>query len=81
MRLLFLLAAAGLLCLGYAIKKTRLRTALLSALSGIAALFAADLVCTAFGGNLAMNAFTLTVSAVGGIPGVVLLNLLTALFR
>lgn len=46
---------------------------LLSCLSGVAALFAVNLLSAVTGFELAVNPVTLAVSAVGGTPGVVLL--------
>ncbi len=79
--LLLLFSVFGGILLVYILKKIRLRYALLSALSGIAAFFAADFVCSFLELHLSLNVFSLTVSALGGIPGVILLHLLTALFR
>ena len=80
-----LLIAALILCgltvLIYVMKRIRLRYFLLSALSGAAALIAADLICGLFDFSLPVNVFTLCVSACGGIPGVILLNILFVFFR
>ena len=79
--LLILLCTCGCLMLYYSIKKCRIRDFILSALSGIAALFAADLIGGFFSFHLPINVFTGVLSALGGLPGVILLNLLTVLFR
>lgn len=79
-RIFLFLIPAGAVCAAYALKKTKLRTMALSALTGVAALLGADLLCAVFGANLPLNGFTLAAAAVGGAPGVILLNLLTALF-
>ena len=73
-------AVTGCILLLFMLKKCKLRFGLLSACTGIAALFAADLICGFFNFNLPMNAFSLCVSAIGGIPGVILLNIFTVLF-
>lgn len=78
--LLFLFAAAGSVVVLYALGKRGLRFLLLSALAGCAAFFAADLAGGFFSLSLPLNAFTLSVSAVGGVPGVILLCLLPLLF-
>ena len=79
--LLLLFGIAGAILLLYTLKRIRLRYALLSALSGIAAFFAADFVCSFLELHVPVNAFSLAVSALGGIPGVTLLHVLCALFR
>ena len=79
--LLVSFAVTGGILFLYTLKRCRLRFAMLSACSGIAALIAADLVCGYFDFNLPINIFSLAVSAIGGIPGVILLNVLTAMFR
>ena len=73
-------AVTGGILLLYMLKKCKLRFGILSACTGIAALFAADLICGFFDFNLPINAFSLCISAIGGIPGVILLNILTVLF-
>ncbi|MCH5198471.1 MAG: pro-sigmaK processing inhibitor BofA family protein [Oscillospiraceae bacterium] len=77
--LLILFSVFGAIILFYAAKKLKFRYVLLSALSGLAALFAADFVCSFFDMNLPINAFSVSVSAIGGIPGVILLNILNVL--
>ena len=74
-------AASGVVLFLYTIRKGKLRFFLLSAFSGIAALLAADLICAYFDFNLPVNPFSLAVSAVGGLPGVILLNILSVVFR
>lgn len=74
--LLLLFAAAGGAIVLYALGKRRLPFFLLAAAAGVAAFFAADLVGGLFSFRLPLNAFTLAVSAVGGVPGVILLCLL-----
>lgn len=78
--LLIIFIAAGIIVLFYALKKLKLRYLILSALSGVLALIAADFICSFFQFNLPINAFTLTLSAIGGIPGVILLNILSVIF-
>lgn len=65
----------GAVLLLFSIKKLKLRYTLLSALSGMAAFFAADFITLFLHTELPMNAFSLSVSALGGIPGVILLVL------
>ena len=79
--LLIVLAACGLLFFIYTLKKYRFRYFLLSAVSGIAALVAADLIGGFFEFNLPLNALSVSLGALAGLPGVILLNLLTVLFR
>ncbi len=55
------------------------RTLLLSALQGIAAFFAVNFIGSFFGISLPLNIPSLALSALGGIPGVVLLLLMQAL--
>ena len=79
--LLLILCVAGSAVLAASLKKNGPMIPLLSALCGIAALFAADLVCGFFDMNLPVNAFTLGVSAVFGMPGVILLNILNVMLK
>lgn len=74
-----LFSVLGAIIIIYTIKKLQFRYILMSALSGLAALFAADFVCSFFDMNIPLNVFSMSVSAVGGIPGVILLNLLNVL--
>ena len=53
---------------------------LLSVLQGIVAFFAANFVGGFFGVHIPMNWYSLSVAAVGGTPGVVLLLLLQTIF-
>lgn len=80
-----LLLAVFVLCGGIllllSLKKYKLRFTVLSALLGAAALAAADLMSGFFDFNIPLNAFTLAVSALGGIPGVILLNVLSVLMK
>ncbi|MBQ7637572.1 MAG: pro-sigmaK processing inhibitor BofA family protein [Clostridia bacterium] len=68
----------GAIILIYALKRIKVGYLILSALSGFSALFAADIVCSFFDLNLPVNFFSAAISAVGGIPGVILLNVLNA---
>ena len=70
---------AGAAVFLYSLGGGRLRPLLLSALSGIAAFFAADFLSGFLPIRLPLNAFTLAVSALGGLPGVMLLNILFAI--
>lgn len=79
--LLILFSVLGGIIILFAIKKLKIKYLLLSAFSGLAALFAADFVCSFFNMSIPLNAFSMSVSAVGGIPGVILLNILNVLFN
>ncbi len=72
---LLIFAVAGAVLLIYSLKKLKFRYTLLSALSGTAAFFAADFITLFLHTELPLNAFSLSVSAIGGIPGVILLVL------
>lgn len=78
---ILIFGAAGAAVLLYTFKKLKLRYAFLSALSGIAAFFAADFICSFFDFQLPLNGFSIAVSAIGGVPGVILINLLIVLMR
>ena len=71
-------AACGVLVGVYAVKRARLRDVLFSALTGIAALFAADAALGFTELNLPVNAFTVACAAAGGLPGAILVTLLNA---
>ncbi|MBR3596882.1 MAG: pro-sigmaK processing inhibitor BofA family protein [Clostridia bacterium] len=58
------------------IKKLSFPKILLSVLSGMAALFMCDLLFSFYGSFMPINICTVSVSAIGGIPGVILLTLL-----
>lgn len=73
------LTVAGLIIIGFMIKKLKLSQILLCAFSGVAALLACDLVFSFFGMNMPLNVFTILISSVGGIPGVILLTLINLL--
>ena len=79
--MLIALAVCGLIIFIYVLKKCKIKYFLLSAFSGLAALFAADLIGRFFEFNLPLNAFTVTLGALGGLPGVILVNLLNIIFR
>jgi len=57
----------------YAKSERRFQKMLFGSLSGVAALYPASLAAGAAGMSLSMNLFNLTVAAILGIPGVVLL--------
>jgi hypothetical protein len=75
-RLLLLLVIAGAIALVFAFRRVKLRYFLLSAAAGILALIGADFVCSFFHFNLPLNALSLMLAAVGGIPGVILYNVM-----
>lgn len=69
-------AAAGMVILFAMIKSKHIvKSLLLSSLQGLAALFAVNLVGEFIGIRLAVNWFSLAVSAVGGLPGVIFMLL------
>ena len=72
-------AVCGIILL-FSVRKMKLRFLLLSAVTGMAALVASDLLCGAVDMNMPINASPLCVRAVGGISGVVLLHLLNCMF-
>lgn len=77
-----ILGLAGLIVLISMVKTGRFFSALLlTALQGIAALFAADFTGSFIGVNLSINGFTLALSALGGIPAVIFLLISGVLFR
>jgi len=79
--LLYALAAGGAVAILVAMLRQRrlLRYLLLSAMAGIAALYAVNAIGLLAGTRLAVNTLTLAVSAVAGPPGVVALLLADAL--
>lgn len=79
--LLLILLPAGAAVLLYAVKKCRLRHILLSAATGILALIATDLVAGFLNVSVPLNALSLSLAAVGGVPGVILYHVMTAMFR
>lgn len=77
MTLLFsILILSGIFIGIFALKKMKFTQILLVITSGISALLACDFVLSLFGQNMPVNLYTLSISAVGGIPGVILLSLL-----
>jgi hypothetical protein len=81
--LLCALAGGGALAILASMLRARklLRYLLLSAMSGVAALYAVNAVGLLFGLRLAVNWLTLGVSAVAGPPGVIALLLADTLLR
>ncbi|HAQ63490.1 MAG: pro-sigmaK processing inhibitor BofA family protein [Clostridia bacterium] len=76
------LGIAGLFILISMVRSGRFFSALIiTALQGITALFSADFIGSFIGVNLSVNAFTITLSALGGIPAVILLLISGVLFR
>ncbi|MDR1464030.1 MAG: pro-sigmaK processing inhibitor BofA family protein [Oscillospiraceae bacterium] len=76
------LAAAGALAILLSMLRSRhlLRNLLLTALSGVASLYAVNALGLLTGIKIAVNALSLGVSAVGGMPGVISLLLLNTIF-
>ena len=69
---IIMLAAFSVIILAVMVKSKHFFKALvLSAVQGVAALFAVNLLSAATGVTLAVNPVTLAVSAVGSLPGVV----------
>ncbi len=64
----------------FMIKKMPPRTVLLCLFSGIAALIAADVMMSLYGKNMPLNVYTISISALGGIPGVIMLILLQTFY-
>ena len=81
MNLLFsLLVISGVILVIFMIRKLKFTKIMLSVFSGLAALFCCDLIMTAIGTDgMPINTYTMSVSAIGGIPGVILLVLLKIL--
>ncbi len=76
------LGIAGLFILISMVRSGRFFSALIiTALQGVTALFSADFIGSFIGVNLSVNAFTITLSALGGIPAVILLLISGVLFR
>jgi len=80
--LLYALAGSGAIAIFIAMLRQRrlLRYLLLSAISGVAALYAINAIGLLTDMRLAVNWLTLAVSAVGGPPGVAALLLADTLF-
>lgn len=57
-------------------KKLKFSQILFAVLSGIAALLCCDVIMSLFGHNMPINIYTVSLSAFGGIPAVILLVLL-----
>lgn len=80
MTLLFsVLMISGIFIGIFALKKLKITQALLVIASGLSALFACDFLFSLFGQNMPINPYTLSISALGGIPGVILLIILRTL--
>lgn len=81
MNLLFLLLIiSGAFILIFMIKKLSIGKIFLSAVSGLCALFCCDLILSFISADgMPVNPYTLAISALGGIPGVILLVLLKML--
>lgn len=81
MNILFiLLSLSGIILIIFMLRKLSAGQIFLSVLSGLSALFCCDLIMSLVGtGGISVNPYTLIVSAIGGIPGVILLVLLKML--
>lgn len=76
------LTAAGLAILLAMLRSKRFFTALiLTALEGVAALFAADFIGSFIGVNLPVNGYTAAFCALGGIPAVIFLLIADVILR
>ncbi len=73
------LAAAGMIMLIWMLRRVNPGAILLSAATGLAALFAADLVLGFTKLNLPVNVTTVCCAAAGGVPGVILITLLLSM--
>lgn len=79
--LYFALIFSGIVILITMLRTKRFFTMLfLTALQGLAAFFAVNFVGGFFGVHLAMNGGHLGISALGGMPGVILLLLVNTMF-
>lgn len=74
-----IMIAAGALLTIWAVKNINPGTFLLSALLGLGAMFAADLILGFTYLNLPVNWATLLCAITGGIPGVILIVILNAM--
>jgi hypothetical protein len=81
MNILFiLLSLSGVILIIFMLRKLKFSQILLSVFSGLSALFCCDLIMSFTGTDfMPVNFYTLSVSALGGIPGVILLVLLKML--
>ena len=81
MNLLFiLLIFSGIFLVIFMLRRLSLGKIILSVISGLSALFCCDLIMSLFSPfGMPINPYTLTISALGGIPGVILLVLLKML--
>lgn len=80
MTLLFsILIISGIIIGIFSLRKLKLTQIILVIASGFSALFACDFLFSLFGQNMPLNIYTLLISAVGGIPGVILLIVLRTL--
>lgn len=68
-----LIVLMAIMCGYYARSKKRIRKLLFGSLSGVALLFPAQMILTGMGQAIMLNLFTVSVAAVLGIPGTVLL--------
>ena len=76
------LAIAGLLIIISMLRSKRFFSALiLTAIEGIAALFAIDWIGSFIGVNLPVNGYTAALCALGGIPGVIFLLIADVILR
>lgn len=73
---LIILIASAIIILIFMIKKLKPSQVIFCILSGMAGLFACDLLLSLFGGNMPINIYTVAISSLGGIPGVILLTLI-----
>ena len=77
--LLFIAYAAVLLL--YGLRRVKARYCLLSAMTGVLTLLGTDFLCSLFQSGVPVTPFTLAVSAVGGVPGALLVNALHLFLR
>lgn len=70
-----LIILAVIMIVYYSKCKRKFAKILFGVLSGVAVLYPVQIMISALGGDLYVNLFTISVSAVLGIPGVVLLGI------
>ena len=74
---LFILS--GILILFFTCRKIRLKYYLLSALTGLSALFAVDVILGFAKMNMPFNYLSVLCAVIGGLPGVIVVTLLNGL--
>ncbi|MBQ9945630.1 MAG: pro-sigmaK processing inhibitor BofA family protein [Clostridia bacterium] len=75
-RFIIIISISAIIIIILMLKKLKPSQIILCVLSGIAALFACDFIMSLYGGNMPLNIYTVIISALGGLPSVILLLLL-----